>query len=60
MIPQVVLFAVGMGTVIWTMVTHPNPCPKKNLNMGGDVIRYCELTSAGLSMEWTIKNEYDY
>ena len=59
-IPQVVLFVVGMGTVISTAVTHPNLCPKKYLDMGGDVIKYCEVTSAGMSYEWTVKKEYDY
>ena len=56
-IPQVVLFVVGMGTVIWTAVTHPNPCPKRYLDMGGDVIKYCEITPAGLWKQWSLKEE---
>ena len=41
--------------VTWIAVTAPEPCPKKYLDMGGDVTQYCELTSAGLGRQWSLK-----
>ena len=31
---------------------------KKYMDMGGDVIKYCEVTSAGLGRTWSLKKEY--
>ena len=41
--------------VTWIMVTAPTPCPQEYLNLGGDMIEYCELTSAGLGNQWSLK-----
>ena len=41
--------------VTWIAVTAPEPCPQEYLDMGGDVTQYCELTSAGLGRQWSLK-----
>jgi hypothetical protein len=41
--------------VTWIMMTTPEPCPQEYLNLGGDVIEYCELTPAGLGNQWSLK-----
>ena len=43
--------------VTWIILTVPEPCPKKYLDMGGDVIKYCEVTPAGLGKQWSLKEE---
>ena len=39
----------------WIIVTNPEPCPQEYLDMGGDVTQYCEITSAGLGTQWSLK-----
>jgi len=41
--------------VTWIMVTAPTPCPQEYLDLGGDVIEYCELAPSGLGREWFLK-----
>ena len=41
--------------VTWIMMTTPEPCPQEYLNLGGDMIEYCELTPAGLGRQWSLK-----
>ena len=41
--------------VTWIMVTASTPCPQEYLDLGGDVIEYCELTPAGLGRQWSLK-----
>ena len=41
--------------VTWIVVTAPEPCPKKYMDMGGDVSDYCEITSAGMGYQWSLK-----
>tara|TARA_R110000796_G_scaffold123633_1_gene237976 strand:- start:619 stop:795 length:177 start_codon:yes stop_codon:yes gene_type:complete len=41
--------------VTWIAVTASEPCPKKYMNMGGDVTQYCEITSSGLGSQWSLK-----
>ena len=41
--------------VTWIAITAPEPCPKKYLDMGGDVVKYCEVTSAGVGRAWSLK-----
>ena len=49
------LILVQSIIVTWIMVTAPEPCPQEYLNLGGDVIEYCELTPAGLGNQWSLK-----
>lgn len=49
------LFLVQSIIVTWIIVTNPEPCPQEYLNMGGDMTQYCELTSAGLGVQWSLK-----
>ena len=41
--------------VTWIMVTASTPCPQEYLDLGGDVIEYCELTPSGLGNQWSLK-----
>ena len=41
--------------VTWIMVTAPIPCPQEYLDLGGDVIEYCELIPAGSGRQWSLK-----
>ena len=41
--------------VTWIIVTAPTPCPQEYLDLGGDVIEYCELTPVGLGSQWSLK-----
>ena len=43
--------------VTWIMVTASTPCPQEYLDMGGDTIEYCELTSAGWGRQWSLKED---
>ena len=52
-----VMFAVQVVVVTWIVITNPEPCPKEYLDMGGDVTKYCEITSAGLGYTWSLKEE---
>jgi hypothetical protein len=49
------LFLVQVVIVTWIAVTAPEPCPQKYLDMSGDVTQYCEITSAGLGVQWSLK-----
>ena len=49
------LFLVQSIIVTWIVVTAPEPCPQEYLDMGGDVTQYCEITSAGLDVQWSLK-----
>ena len=49
------LILVQSIIVTWIMMTTPEPCPQEYLNLGGDVIEYCELTPAGLGNQWSLK-----
>jgi len=49
------MFLFQTIVVTWIVVTNPEPCPKKYLDLGGDVIKYCEVTSAGLGKTWSLK-----
>ena len=49
------MFLFQTIVVTWIAVTNPEPCPKKYLDMGGDVTKYCEVTSAGLGKTWSLK-----
>ena len=51
------LILVQSIIVTWIMVTAPEPCPQEYLNLGGDVTEYCELTSAGLGRQGSLKEE---
>ena len=51
------LILVQSIIVTWIMVTAPEPCPQEYLNLGGDVIEYCELTPSGLGRQWSLKEE---
>ena len=55
---KVFLVSCGIvGTIIYSHLSEI-PCPKKYMDMGGDVIIYCEVTSAGLGHTWSLKKEY--
>jgi len=49
------LFLVQTIIVTWIVVTAPEPCPQEYLDMSGDVTEYCEITSAGLGTQWSLK-----
>ena len=49
------MFLFQTIVVTWIVVTNPEPCPKEYLDLGGDVIKYCEVTSAGLGKTWSLK-----
>jgi hypothetical protein len=55
MITVTTMFIVQVIIVSWIAITNPEPCPKKYMDMGGDVTQYCELTSAGLGTQWSLK-----
>ena len=58
MVSTTVMFVFQVIVITWIIVTNPEPCPKKYMDMGGDVIIYCEVTSAGLGHTWSLKKEY--
>ena len=41
--------------VTWIMVTASAPCPQEYLDLGGDVIEYCELIPYGSGRQWFLK-----
>ena len=49
------LFLVQSIILTSIIVTNPEPCPQEYLDMGGDMTQYCELTSAGLGVQWSLK-----
>ena len=53
------MFLFQTIVVTWIVVTNPEPCPKKYLDMGGDVVKYCEVTSAGVGSTWSLKKGND-
>ena len=59
MITTTAMFLFQTIVVTWIVVTNPEPCPKKYLDMGGDVTKYCEITSAGLGYTWSLKEHYE-
>ena len=58
MVSTTVMFVFQVIVITWIIVTNPEPCPKKYMDMGGDVIKNCEVTSAGLGRTWSLKKEY--
>ena len=56
MVTVTTMFIVQVIIVSWIVITNPEPCPKEYLDMGGDVTDYCELTSAGLGSQWSLKD----
>ena len=56
-ISTTMMFAVQAVVVAWIVITNPEPCPKKYIDMGGDVVKYCEPTSAGLGRTWSLKED---
>ena len=57
MITTLNLEIIGLSIVGWVVVTAPEPCPKKYIDMGGDIIKYCEITPAGLGYTWSLKEK---
>jgi hypothetical protein len=55
MITVTTMFIVQVIIVSWIAITNPEPCPKKYMDMSGDVTQYCEITSAGLGTQWSLK-----
>ena len=53
-ITTTVMFLFQTIVVTWIVVTNPEPCPKKYLDMGGEVTKYCEVPSAGLGKTWSL------
>ena len=53
-VPVATVFLIQVITVTWIAITAPEPCPKKYLDMGGDVVKYCEVTSAGVGSAWSL------
>ena len=51
------LILVQSIIVTWIMVTAPTPCPQEYLELGGDVIEYCELAPSGLGRQWFLKEQ---
>ena len=43
--------------VTWIMVTAPTPCPQEYLDLGGDMIEYCELIPYGSGRQWALKEQ---
>ena len=54
-ITTTVMFVFQVIIVTWIVVTNPEPCPKEYIKSGGDVTKYCEMTSAGLGYTWSLK-----
>jgi len=57
MVTTTVMFAVQVVIVTWIVITNPEPCPKEYIDLGGDVTKYCEITSAGLGYTWSLKED---
>jgi len=55
MITTTAMFLFQTIVVTWILVTNPEPCPKEYIDLGGDVTKYCEVTSAGLGKTWSLK-----
>jgi len=51
------MFIFQVIVVTWIVITNPEPCPKKYLELGGGVTEYCEITSAGLGYTWSLKED---
>jgi len=49
------LILVQTIIVTWILVTAPEPCPQEYLDLGGDVIEYCELIPSGSGRQWSLK-----
>ena len=54
-ITTTVMLIVQTIVVTWIIVTNPEPCPKEYIDLGGDVTKYCEITSAGLGYSRSLK-----
>ena len=57
MITPTTMLIIQAIIVTWIVVTNPEPCPKKYVDLGGDVSNYCEITSAGLGYQWSLKED---
>jgi len=57
MITTTTMLIIQAIIVTWIVVTNPEPCPKKYVDLGGDVSNYCEITSAGLGYQWSLKED---
>ena len=51
------MFIFQVIVVTWIVITNPEPCPKKYLELGGDATEYCEITPAGLGYTWSLKED---
>ena len=49
------LLLVGVALFSFFAFTSPEPCPRKYLDLGGGVIKYCELD---YGLKWVLKNEF--
>ena len=57
MITTTTMIIIQIIAVTWIIITNPEPCPKEYLDTRGDVIKYCEITSAGLGYQWSLKED---
>ena len=57
MVTTTVMLILQVVIVTWIVTTNPEPCPKKYLDLGGDVTEYCEVTPAGLEYTWSLKED---
>jgi len=47
-----------IAIVTWIALTAPEPCPKEYLSRNWAEMReHCEITPAGLSWQWSLKEE---
>ena len=52
---KVFLVSCGIvGTIIYNHLSEI-PCPKKYMDMGGEIVRYCKLD---YDARWILKDEY--
>ena len=54
-ITTTVMFIIQTIIVSWIAFTLPEPCPQEYMDMGGNVSDYCEMTSAGMGYQWSLK-----
>jgi len=50
------MFLVQSIILTWIIATNPEPCPKEYLG-SSNVSNYCEITSAGLGYQWSLKED---
>ena len=46
------IFLIQSIIVTWIILTNPEPCPKEYVGN----TEYCEITSAGLGYQWSLKD----